>query len=174
MKGIFVVFCFMVFGTGFNAQSLTPKNTIMLESNVIATAHLSYDRIVASFSEKTALMIGGDYVLGVGFGHGSHWIIPEANLKIFGPKHFLETGLQYAIGISDGDVDPEDEEELDSQSPGLRLAYRYQAARGFTLRLTVNSFFLFDPPILPNIGSWLFVLINMHLNYYLRRICQLL
>jgi len=61
----------------------------MVESNFIASLSISYDRIVP-IGVKTAIMFGGYYIMGVGFGYGSHWLAPEISLLSFGPKHFLE------------------------------------------------------------------------------------
>jgi len=56
-------------------------------------------------------MFGGYYIMGVGFGYGSHWLAPEISLLSFGPKHFLETGAQYAFDINQDD-------EYNDNSPG--------------------------------------------------------
>jgi len=83
----------------------------MVESNFIASLSISYDRIVP-IGVKTAIMFGGYYIMGVGFGYGSHWLAPEISLLSFGPKHFLETGAQYAFDINQDD-------EYNDNSPGL-------------------------------------------------------
>ncbi len=126
------------------AQNFDRRNSIMMESNFIASLSLSYDRILP-MGEKTAIMFGGDYIMGVGFGTGSHWLTPEISLIAFGPRHFLETGAQYLFEVGQHDGDPEN-------SPGLRLAYRFQGNKGITLRATVNIFFNIDPLVVPTIG----------------------
>jgi hypothetical protein len=127
-----------------NAQNSMKKNSLALESNFIMTLSASYDRIIP-LKEKTVLMIGADYSMGIGFGYGSHWIIPEANLQFFGPKHFLETGVQYAFGLDEND------EEANS-SPGIKIAYRLQGKKGFYFRATAGFLFLIDPVFIPAVG----------------------
>jgi len=83
--------------------------------------------------------------MGVGFGKGSHWLSPEVNLLSFGPRHYLETGAQYAFDIKQND-------ENNESSPGLRFAYRLQGDKGLTLRVTANIFFSIDPMFIPTIG----------------------
>ena len=90
-------------------------------------------------------MFGGEYFMGIGFGHGSHWMVPKINLLSFGPRHFLEMGALYAFGITK-------ENEDNENSPGLRLAYRLQGNKGITFRATANIFFNIDPVLIPTIG----------------------
>lgn len=129
------------------AQNFEKKNSIIAETNVIASLSFSYDRIFP-VSEKVAFMPGCDFMLGVGFGEGSQWLAPEANLMFFGPKHFLETGIMYALALGSEDS----EEDSEGSSPGVRIAYRIQWTKGFTFRASANVFFNIDPVFLPEIG----------------------
>ena len=144
MRTLLLIFVFLFVVNASNAQNTDKRNSIFVESNIIASLSLSYDRIVP-VGEKIAIMFGGDYFMGIGFGQGSHWLVPEIDLLSFGPRHFLETGVQYAFGI------PQDSEDSES-SPGLRLAYRLQGNKGITFRATANVFFNMDPVLIPTIG----------------------
>lgn len=133
-----------------NAQNVERLNSFILESNVIGTASFSYDRIIP-WKEKASFAVGGEYWLGIGFGWGSHWVVPSAKMLFFGPKHFLETGLIYAIDVSSN----EDKESADYEpdhGPGFKLAYRFQTKSGFIAHASANVVFGFDPPIIPAIG----------------------
>jgi len=127
------------------AQNFEKRNTILLETNLILSLSISYDRIVPT-GEKTALMFGGDYLMGIGFGYGSHWLAPEMSLLSFGSKHFLETGVMFVISLN---PDPDYNENY---SPGIRFAYRIQGKKGFTFRATTNFIFNIDPVFIPSIG----------------------
>lgn len=88
--------------------------------------------------------------MGTGFGWGSHWIVPEFGARFFGPKHFMESSLQYAI-----DITPSNEDIAmygREHSPGVRLAYRYQTIGGFNMRVALNTYFAIDPIIAPTVG----------------------
>ena len=143
MRTLILFFTFLFVTTASYAQNFDRRNTIMVESSFIATLSISYDRIVP-IGQKTAIMFGGDYIMGVGFGTGSHWLTPEISLTAFGPRHFLETGAQYLFELKYDD-DPEN-------SPGLRLAYRLQGKKGITFRATANFMFNIDPVFIPTIG----------------------
>lgn len=140
---IFILGC-LFFGNTLTGQNSFPRNSIIVESNFIATLAFSYDRAIP-VNEKMAFSFGSDYIMGVGFGYGSHWLAPEAGLLFFGPKHFLETGVMYAF-----EIDPEGEDA--ENSPALRVAYRLQGKKGLTLRATANVFFDIDPVFVPAIG----------------------
>ncbi|KAA3631926.1 MAG: hypothetical protein DWQ02_15600 [Bacteroidetes bacterium] len=140
---IFIFLCLFFVNVLVGQNSLRP-NTIIVESNFIATLSFSYDRHVP-VKEKIGVSFGGDYLMGVGFGHGSHWLAPEAGLLFFGPKHFLETGVMYAFEMGS-------EGESKENSPGLRFAYRFQSNKGSILRATANIFFDIDPIFVPAFG----------------------
>ncbi len=145
MRTLILIFTFILVANASNAQSFEKRNSIIAETNFILSLSISYDRIVP-LGEKTALLFGGDYMMGVGFGNGSHWLAPEISLLSFGPKHFVETGVLYVFSLTP------DPEENENQSPGLRLAYRFQAKKGLTFRATANAIFNIDPIFMPTIG----------------------
>lgn len=145
MRTLVLIFLLQLVCDFIFAQNLEKRNTIMVETNLIISISASYDRIV-SLGEKTALMYGGDYLMGIGFGYGSQWLAPELSLLSFGPKHFLETGVLYVFTLK---PDPEYNED---NSPGIRLAYRFQAKNGLTFRATANAIFNIDPIFMPSIG----------------------
>ena len=145
MKNVVLIFGLVFFFKFALAQDHVKRNNIVIESNFIISLPISYDRVVP-LNNKLALTFGADYVLGVGFAYGSHWLAPEINLLSFGPKHFLESGIQYAYYINS---DPESD---DNHSPGLRLAYKYQSESGVIFRLAMTFFFNIDPIIFPTIG----------------------
>ncbi len=147
MKKIFLTFGFLCMVFLLKAQENTRSNIIVLESNFIMSTHLSYDRVITSLGDKSSLTIGGDYVMGTGFGYGMHWIAPEINLFSFGPKHFFETGIQYMFCLSKSDSDADSDSSL-----GLRIAYRYQTSKGFIFRAGLYAHLAVDPPIFPTIG----------------------
>lgn len=121
------------------AQTTVRVNSLVLESNLIASTSLTYYRMIP-VKEKMAVLVGAGFILGTGFGSGSQGAQIEANLGWFGHKHFLETGAEIVFGF---------EEDI---SPGLKLAYRYQGERGFTIRVAVNILANIDPPVLPTVG----------------------
>lgn len=121
-------------------QENTPRNSIMIESNIIAVTSLSYDRIVP-LKEYAALLFGGSYLMGTGFGHGSHWLGVKSGVLAFGPKHFLETGIQYVFALTD-----------DDSSFGVQLAYRFVSKKGLSFRAATNLLFNFDPIFIPTLG----------------------
>jgi len=121
-----------------SAQDITPRNSIIVESNLIAMSSISYNRIVV-IKEKT-LLFGGGYVMGTGFGYGSNWIKAETSLLSFGPKHFLETGVLFIYGIDD------------DSSPGIKLAYRFRSKTGITLTADAYVLFNIDPAFMPALG----------------------
>jgi hypothetical protein len=89
--------------------------------------------------------------MGTGFGFGAHWIAPELSILSFGPKHYLETGLSFAIPLYEG------ENLTDEASPGLRLGYRYQTRKKLFYRISIQAYFALDPPVLPAFGlGWNF------------------
>ena len=135
--------------TTLNAQNTARLNSINIETNIIATLSTSYARVVP-INEKFGATFGGKYMMGIGFGHGSHWLIADAGILCFGPKHFLETGVQYAFGLVNGDES--DEGGLEGSSPGLRFAYRLQGSKGLAFRAAVDVFFNIDPYIMPALG----------------------
>lgn len=146
MKRLFVVMLILFAANAIYAQNFEMRNSIIVESNLIMTLSASYDRIMP-IKEKLAVTVGGDYIMGVGFGYGAHWIEPEANLLLFGPRHFLEAGIIYAFNLISGD------EEADSNSsPGFRFAYKIQGKKGFTLRASANFLFDIDPVFVPEVG----------------------
>jgi len=147
MKSIVLILLSFFISVFVFAQNFEQENTLMVETNFIMTLSFSYDRVIDA-EENVAFMVGVDYVMGVGFGFGSHWIVPEVNLVSFGPNHFLETGIIYAIGIPFVD----DEPEYRVSSAGMRIAYRYQTNKGFILRATGNIYFNIDPIFVPAIG----------------------
>lgn len=134
------------------SQNESTKNTFIVESNFILSLSLSYDREIP-IKEKMSLMVGADYVMGVGFGYGSHFIAPEVNLLLFGPRHHMEIGALYIFNIytnEDGeDSSPEYDED---SSPGARIAYRFQARNGVCFRVNIGVFPNIDPLIFPAIG----------------------
>lgn len=145
MRILLIFLASLFFANVLFSQNSFRNNSFIVESNFIATLSLSYDRIVP-VKEKIAVTFGGDSIMGVGFGYGSHWIAPEAGLLFFGPKHFLETGVMYAFEMgSDG--------EYTENSPGLRIAYRFQSKKGLILRATANLFFNIDPVFVPAFGA---------------------
>ncbi|WMN11908.1 hypothetical protein QYS49_31735 [Marivirga salinae] len=147
MKTIFLTLGLLCTVFLLEAQEKTPPNIIVVESNFIISTHFSYDRVMTSVGDKSALTLGGDYMMGTGFGYGTHWIAPEINLFSFGPKHFLETGIQYAIAFSNS------EPEADSDSSlGIKVAYRYQGSKGFIFRTSLYAHLGVDPPVFPTIG----------------------
>lgn len=150
MKKLAIIIFAMILSCTAFSQDHSFKNTVVLETNVIASAHLSFDHQMIKFSDKASLTAGGDFILGVGFGYGSYWINPEVGLQFFGPKHFLETGVQYIIELSTS-YDEGIKEDADN-SFGIKTAYRYQATKGITFRIALNTYFLLDPPILPTLG----------------------
>ena len=145
MRTLILILTFLFVANVLNAQNFEKRNSIMVETNLILSLSISYDRIIP-LREKTALMFGSDYLMGIGFGHGSHWLAPEISLLSFGPRHFVETGVLYVFNFN---PDPESNE---NQSPGLRLAYRFQGKKGLTFRATANAIFNFDPIFIPTIG----------------------
>ncbi len=148
MRAFILILVCLFFANVLIGQNNFRQNAIVVESNFILSLSFSYDRVVP-VGEKMAITLGSDYLMGVGFGYGSHWLAPEAGLIFFGPTHFLETGVMYAFQIgADGSADEEDSEN----SPGLRLAYRYQTKKGLTLRATANFFFNIDPVFIPALG----------------------
>ena len=146
MKRLILILIVFIASNTLNAQNFQKRNSLVVETNLIATLSFSYDRIIP-IEEKTAFMIGGSYKLGVGFGGGSHWLAPELGFLFLGPKHYLETGLQYVFDVVEGD-----EEEDSNSSPCIRIAYRLQGSKGFTFRASANFLFDFDPFFLPEIG----------------------
>lgn len=150
MKLISILFASLTLSYSAWSQDELPRNTIMVESNFILMGVISYDRITP-VSNKASIMFGGDYIMGLGFGYGSHWIAPEFGGMFFGPKHFMESGIQLVINVDKQELDQPDEMEA-RISPGIRLAYRYQAFNGLTLRATANAVFLIDPIFIPTIG----------------------
>ena len=81
MRTLILFFVFLFFVNASYAQNFDRRNTIMVESNIIGSLSISYDRIVP-IGEKTAIMVGGDYIMGVGFGTGSHWLTPEIGMPV--------------------------------------------------------------------------------------------
>jgi len=145
MKRTLILFIACLAGAvSSNAQNHNFQNSVIVESNFIISLSVSYDRIVPA-GDKTAIILEGEYIMGIGFGHGSHWLVPEIGLLSFGPRHFLESGVEYAFGISQGD-------DFNESSPGIRLAYRFQGNHGITFRATANAFFNIDPVLIPTIG----------------------
>ncbi|MFA8437268.1 MAG: hypothetical protein ACEPOZ_22400 [Marinifilaceae bacterium] len=122
-----------------SAQNTTPRNSIVVESNLIATSSIFYNRMVP-INEKAVVAFGGGYIMGVGFGHGSDWLKFETSLLSYGPRHFLETGAQYIYGLND------------DSSPGLKLGYRFMGKKGLTFAITANVLFTIDPVVLPTVG----------------------
>ena len=144
MRFLLLTLALLVIADISSAQSFDKRNSLLVESNFIMSLSISYDRIIP-IGNKTALMFGGDYLMGIGFGQGSHWLSPEVGLLSFGPKHFLDTGVMYVLDIKQ---DGEDKES----SPGLRLSYRLQGNKGLTLRANANFYFNIDPIFIPTIG----------------------
>lgn len=149
MKILVLIFGFALSTSQVFAQDSIPKNSIIVETNVILCGVLSYDRIIP-MSQKARLMVGADYIMGLGFGWGAHGIAPEFGVMAFGPKHFMETGFQFVFDISKQSKDAE--EEGGFTSPGIRLAYRFQSNKGFIFRATANAYFNIDPIFIPTIG----------------------
>jgi len=147
MKRILSIFGFLLMVLSSNAQENPKRNVLAVESNFIISTHLSYDRVITSFNDKVSLAIGADYIMGTGFGCGSHWVAPEINLFSFGPRHFLETGILYSISIYNSDNEGDSDNSL-----GIRVAYRYQAPKGFLFRASLLALFATDPPVFPTIG----------------------
>lgn len=132
-----------------NGQDEIKKNSIMVESNFIMMTSVSYDRYVP-LKERTAIILGGEYIMGTGFGWGTHWIVPEIGILAFGPKHFLEASAEFAFDVTPSNEDIEMYGR--ENSPGVRLAYRLQTHSGFSFRVTANSYFNIDPIFVPTIG----------------------
>ena len=143
MKKLYFLIVLLLITIAGNAQEIR-KTMIVLESNIIATTSFSFDRIIP-LTDRSSLTIGGDYIMGTGFGTGSHWLAPEVNLLSFGPRNYLESGMLYVLNISKNS-------ETMENSPGLRLAYRHQGNKGLVLRVTFNYVFSIDPPFLPALG----------------------
>lgn len=151
MKRKLIIFFFaMIWVQALVAQEARPLNSIIVETNVIGTAHLSYDRIIP-WTERVSLAAGAEYWLGIGFGWGAHWIVPNFKALFFGPKHFLELGGLFAFDIS-GQEDKESENWDPDQGPGVKLAYRYQTKGGFIIRASANFVYGIDPPVVPAVG----------------------
>jgi len=148
MKNLFMLLSVFIC-TNLNAQNTDRLNSINVETNFIGTLSTSYARVVP-INEKIGATFGGDYMMGIGFGHGSHWIVVDASILCFGPKHFFETGAQYAFELGQGG-ESSDEENSDS-SAGLRFAYRLQGNKGLAFRATIDVFFKYDPVIWPTFG----------------------
>lgn len=139
MRNLFLVVGFLCIVNFLNAQDTAPRNSIIVESNFIAFSSVTYDRIIP-IKEKVAVLLEGGYIMGTGFGYGSHWLKVETSLLSFGPRNFLETGVQFVYGIND------------DSSPGLKIAYRFQGSNGITLRVAANILFNLDPVFMPTIG----------------------
>ncbi len=138
-RAVFPVFVFMFAMNILNAQDRNPHNSIIVQTNFIAMSAITYDRLLP-LNHKMALSVGGGYIMGTGFGYGSHWLRIESGLLSFGPRHYLETGIQYIIGIND------------DSSPGLKLAYRFRCKNGITFYAATNFLFNIDPVFLPSVG----------------------
>jgi len=149
MRRIYLLISFVLITLNLFGQDSIKKNSIMVETNGIMMTSLSYDRYV-HFNEKAAIIFGGEYIMGTGFGWGAHWLVPEVGILAFGPKHFLETGIQYAFDISEYNEDVEIYGR--EHSFGVRLAYRYQTNAGFNVRVTANGYFTVDPIFIPTLG----------------------
>jgi hypothetical protein len=148
MKNLFILLSVFIYAN-LNAQNTDRLNSINVETNFIATLSTSYTRVVP-INEKIGATFGGEYMMGIGFGEGSHWIVVDAGILCFGPRHFLETGIQYAFALG---YDAENSEEgEDGSSPGLRFAYRLQGNKGLAFRATIDVFFNIDPYIMPALG----------------------
>lgn len=120
-----------------------------METNFIGTLSTAYARVVP-ISEKIGASLGGDYMMGIGFGHGSHWIVFDAGILCFGPKHFFETGVQYSLELKEENEDSDNDDS--DNSAGLRFAYRLQGNKGLAFRATIDVFFNYDPVIWPTFG----------------------
>lgn len=150
MRKALILFTVLLSVVQLEAQEDRRLNSLILETNVIGTTNFSYDRIIP-VREKVAGAVGAEYWLGVGFGWGSHWIVPNAKFLFFGPKHYLETGLLYAVDVS-GNADKDSPDYEPDHGPGFKLAYRYQTNGGFIIRASANVVLGFDPPIIPALG----------------------
>jgi hypothetical protein len=121
----------------------------MIESNVVFMTSVSYD-YYEPINKRSALIFGGEYIMGTGFGSGMHWIVPEIGILSYGPKHFLETSFQFAMDITPTN---EDNEEYGPQhSIGARIAYKLQSKGGFNFRVNSNIYFGIDPIFFPTLG----------------------
>lgn len=139
MKALMFSFGFLCILNLLSAQDTTLRNSIIVESNLIAMSSISYNRTVP-IKERTAILFGGGYIMGTGFGYGSHWLEVETSLLSFGPRHFLETGALFIYGIND------------DSSPGIKLAYRFQSKIGITFTANTYALFNIDPVIMPALG----------------------
>ena len=148
MKKLVIISCIFICNT-LNAQNTDRLNSINVETNFIGTLSTTYARVVP-INEKIGATFGGEYMMGIGFGNGSHWIVADAGILCFGPRHFLETGVPYAFGLGKNEESSDDDE--DESSAGLRFAYRLMGIKGLTFRATVDVFFNIDPYILPTLG----------------------
>lgn len=150
-KIILFVVLIIISSSTINAQEIQKhrKNSIMLESNVIGMTSISYDRYIR-LPENLSLILGAEYAMGTGFGWGTHWVVPEIGILAFGPRHFLESGLEFCIDISP--YDEVVEEYGRNHSPGIRIAYKYQTEYGICFRVCSNFYFMMDPIIVPTVG----------------------
>ena len=114
------------------------RNSFALETNFIATLNFKYERLLP-VKNHFGILLGGGYVVGVGFGHGSNWFNAEALAALGGPKHIFETGLVAFLG-------------LESSGPGAKVGYRYQHPKGFLLKVDLYIITFEDPPVFPMIG----------------------
>lgn len=139
MKKLLAFLFFAGLGIGALAQNETQRNSIVVETNFIMMSQLSYDHFIP-LKDNLSLMAGGGYIMGTGFGYGSHWVNVEAGVHAFGPRHFLEAGVQFISGIND------------DSSGGLKVAYRFQGKKGLTFKVTANAIFNIDPIFVPVFG----------------------
>ncbi len=139
MRTFIIIIGFLIIANALYAQDEKKKNSVIIETNLLASTSVSYNRIIP-LKEKTSATIGGSYIMGTGFGYGSNWIAGEAGGLFFGPKHFLDTALLLVVGIDD------------DSSPGIRVAYRLLGEKGFTFRASANFYMNIDPIFVPSIG----------------------
>ena len=148
MKNLHILLAFFIC-TNLYAQNTDRLNSINMETNFIGTLSTAYARVVP-INEKIGASLGIDYMMGIGFGSGSHWIVFDAGILCFGPKHFLETGVQYSFELGEKNEDSENDDS--DNTAGLRFAYRLQGNKGLAFRATIDVFFNYDPVIWPTLG----------------------
>lgn len=123
------------------AQEPSSRNIISVETNIIQMSSITYNRVVP-LKDRMDILFGGGYVMGNAFWYGSHWIRIESNLMFFGPRHYVETGGQYLIGINE------------ESSLGFNVAYRFLSKKGLSITANINGYLnrYSAPLIAPTIG----------------------
>ncbi|MEN8118528.1 MAG: hypothetical protein ABFS16_16210 [Bacteroidota bacterium] len=124
------------------------RNSVSLETNLILTLDLDYERLLP-VKDHFGVLLGGGYTMGIGFAYGAHWLNAETMLVLGGPKHIFETGLTAFLNI---DSDSDDNEDNGDSGPGLKIGYRFQGKKGLLLKANVTLITFEDPPIIPMLG----------------------